>query len=82
MPDSKKVWLLGLADLKEELESHGFECHGLGPAFGDIRFDNPGSHITMPEIDEWELDPEIRAVVCGSCRELNFSKIAITSLYL
>ena len=39
MPDSKKVWLLGLADLKEELESHGFECHGLGPAFGDVRFD-------------------------------------------
>jgi len=82
MPESKKVWCVGMAEMKEELESLGLECKGLGPAFDDIRFDEPGKFIKLPDLDEWELDPEIKAVICGSDREFNWSKLSVASLYL
>ena len=45
MPECKKVWCVGMQNMKDELESLGLECKGLGPAFGDVRYDEPGKFI-------------------------------------
>ena len=81
MPECKKVWTVGMSEMKEELESIGLECKGLGAAFGDTRFDEPGKYLQPAELDTWEVDPDIKAVICGADREFNWSKLSIASLY-
>ena len=41
-----KVWMVGMPQMKEELESLGISCKGLGGLIGDPRFDEPANHIT------------------------------------
>ena len=38
--------------------------------------------MTDTEFDNFQIDPNVRAIVKGSCHEFNFRKIAIASLYL
>ena len=68
--------------MKEELESLGLKSQGLGSELGDGRFEHPNKHVTIKELDEWPIDPEVKAVICGTDFNVNYSKLAVASLYL
>lgn len=59
----KKVWMLGIPVMREELQSHGLEVKGEGGLLGSDTFDKPEDHVTWESLDTYELDPEIEAVV-------------------
>lgn len=74
IPKKSKVWVLGDEGIEHELEEAGYI-----PVGGtDVRLD-----------DEWdpnhpllEVDPEVRAVVVGSTKKLNYLRISTTVQYL
>ena len=72
--------MIGTAQMREELESLGLEAHGLGEELGDARFDR--APISIKQLDEWQVDPEIGAVICGTDLQIDYSKIAVASLHL
>ena len=47
--------------MKRELESHGLEC--VGGVNGLPEFDTPNPHITVEDIDKYELDEDVGAVI-------------------
>lgn len=75
--------MMGMPDLKEELESIGLQVTGMGKMFGvDEQFDDPYNHVNHDVLDNYELDPEVGAVVVGGDYTMTYSKVAIASLYL
>lgn len=71
-----------MPELKEELEGHGIDVIGEGGLIGASTYDKPEDYIDWETIDTYETDPEIEAVVQGSDYTINYSKVAIASLYL
>ena len=59
--DCKKVWIMGMNNLKDEIEALGIEC--LGGTNGLPQYDFPNDPISVSELDSYKLDPEIGAVI-------------------
>ena len=78
----KKVWMLGMPAMREELEQHGLVVTGEGGTLGSDTFDKPEDHITWESIDSYNFEPDVDAVVQGTDLTLNYSKAAIASVYL
>ena len=74
LPDHPKVWCFGSRELREELESLGLICEGIGPNFGN--------DLKYIDIETWEVDPDIKAVIGGYDKAFDLSKMAVASLYL
>ena len=79
---SKKVWMVGMPAMREELEAHGLQVYGEGKLLGSETYDKPEDHITWESIDAYQLEPDIDAVVQGTDLTMTYSKMAIASLYL
>ena len=80
MPDVKKVRVIGNEQLIEELHSHGIETSG--GTFDDEKYNDPKKAMEIEQVDAYELDPEVGAVVQGNDPAFNMSKLCIGSLYL
>ena len=76
----KKVWIMGMEEMKEELESLGLEV--LGGERGLPEYDFPNAAPDGTDLDNYPLDPEVGAVIQGLDRNVNFGKLAITGLYI
>ena len=75
LPDLKKVYVIGSDSLKEELMNHGIDQADENP-----EYDSQG--ISSEELDNFELDPDVGAVVQGVDQQISYAKLAIASLYL
>lgn len=78
----KKVIMLGMPLLKEELESQGIEVLDENHLIGDPVIDAEGDIDWETTIDQVEIDPEVGAVVQGLDYNMSYKKCAIAGLYL
>ncbi|PFH47600.1 hypothetical protein AMATHDRAFT_151729 [Amanita thiersii Skay4041] len=74
LPKSKKVYVIGMKGLEEELEEEGVSYLG-----GTDPHDNTLHPFSL---DEFHLDPDVAAVVCGLDMSINYTKIAKAFQYL
>jgi len=80
LPDCKKVRYIGMEPMGEEIRSNGLET--IGGTLGDPEYDKPGEHFKYENIAEYKIDPDVGAVICGIDFAVNYSKIAIASMYI
>ncbi|GMH72819.1 hypothetical protein TL16_g07406 [Triparma laevis f. inornata] len=75
-PNVKKALVLGDAGVVSELERVGVECIG-GP-------DDHGkpAEWTESDIENYEIDPDVGAVVVGMCTNFTYAMVAKANLYL
>ena len=64
----------------EEIRSNGLET--IGGTLGDPQYDGPGNHFKYEDIGNYTMDPDVGAVICGIDFAVNYSKIAIASMYI
>ncbi|KAF8876063.1 HAD-like domain-containing protein [Infundibulicybe gibba] len=73
-PQSKKVYVIGMSGLEEELKAEGIACAG-GTSPEDCTLD-PFS------LSDFTLDPDIAAVVCGLDTTITYTKLSKAFQYL
>lgn len=76
-PGKDKIWVLGESGIMDELESLGYEALG----GTDPRLNEPFDAKTSPFLKDG-LDPNVRAVIAGLDREVNYHRLAVTLQYL
>lgn len=69
-----KIWVLGDAGIMEELEECGYVAMGGSDSVLDCEFD-PSSPL-------FDVDPDVKAVVVGSTKAINYMRMATTVQYL
>ncbi|SGZ46980.1 CIC11C00000003672 [Sungouiella intermedia] len=74
IPEGSKVWVLGDGGIEEELR----ECGYIPVGGTDSRLDDEWD----PDHELLDVDPEVKAVVVGSTKKLNYLRIATTVQYL
>jgi 4-nitrophenyl phosphatase len=77
LPDCKKVRYIGMEPLGEEIRSHGLETIG-----GTNEAEFKDTHMKYSDIENYQLDPEVGAVITGIDFAVTYSKIAIASFYI
>jgi ribonucleotide monophosphatase NagD (HAD superfamily) len=76
--DVRKVFLVGMKSLREELEEKGITVLG-----GDQDYAEKMPKAGMTEwFENFEVDKEVGAVVVGMDTSFNYEKLCIASLYL
>ena len=81
MPDCKKVHFIGTPAMEAELNSNGLDTTG-GQNDPYLSKWNNDSSFKYEDIENFEFDPEVGAVVVGLDWKVNYSKMVIASLYL
>ena len=81
MPDCKKVHFIGTPAMEEELRSNGLMTTG-GENDPYLAKWNNDSSFSYSDIENFQFDPEVGAVVVGLDWKVNYSKFVIASLYL
>lgn len=74
VPKGAKIWVLGDEGIEEELRECGYEPVGGTDPRLDAEWD--------PNHELLEVDPEVKAVVVGSTKKLNYMRIATTIQYV
>lgn len=74
IPEGSKVWVLGDEGIEEELRECGYIPLGGSDPLLDGEWD--------PQHELLEVDPEVKAVVVGSTKKLNYLRISTTVQYL
>lgn len=74
VPEKSKVWVLGDEGIEEELR----ECGYIPVGGTDLRLDDEWD----PQHELLEVDPDVKAVVVGSTKKLNYLRIATAVQYL
>jgi 4-nitrophenyl phosphatase len=72
IPDCIKVNCIGSKGMKDEMRQHGFH----------LIQDFPTPEITTEQIDSYQVDPEVKAVVQGMDVQITYAKLAIASVYI
>lgn len=74
IPVGSKVWVLGDTGIEQELKNQGYiPVGGTSPQLNDA---------FLPDHPALIVDPEVKAVVVGSTKSLNYLKICLTLQYL
>lgn len=74
IPVGSKVWVLGDTGIEQELKNQGYiPVGGTSPQLDDA---------FLPDHPALIVDPEVRAVVVGSTKNLNYLRICLTLQYL
>jgi 4-nitrophenyl phosphatase len=86
----KKVYVIGMKGLEEELREEGFDCLGgtvsvlvwkASCAYNPTQ--DPADHTLEPfDLTKFTLDPDVGAVVCGIDKFINYTKLAKAFQYL
>ncbi|KAF5372550.1 hypothetical protein D9758_005151 [Tetrapyrgos nigripes] len=74
LPKDKKVYVIGMAGLEEELRNEGVSYIG-----GTDPADNTLEPFTL---ENFTLDPDVAAVVCGLDTRVNYTKLSIAFQYI
>ncbi|KAG5339371.1 hypothetical protein C0989_004497 [Termitomyces sp. Mn162] len=74
LPKTKKVYVIGMAGLEEELHEEGIAFLG-----GTDPADNTIEPFTLAS---FTLDPDVAAVVCGLDTQINYTKVSKAFQYL
>lgn len=74
IPKNSKIWVLGEDGLEKELKEAGYIALGVN----DKRLDEPWD----PNHELLIVDPEVKAVIVGSSKALNYLREALTLQYL
>lgn len=74
IPEKAKIWVLGDAGIQEELLECGYIPVGGSDPRLDVEWD--------PNHELLDVDPEVKAVVVGSTKKLNYMRIATSVQYL
>lgn len=74
IPEKSKVWVLGDSGIQEELVECGYVPVGGSDPRLDVEWD--------PDHELLEVDPEVKAVVVGSTKKLNYMRLATSVQYL
>ena len=72
-PEVKKVRVVGMNSIKKQMAEVGIDSVG-----GE---DDEGQ-MTMDVFDNYKLDPDVKAVVCGLDTKFTYAKLCIASLYI
>jgi hypothetical protein len=70
---------MGTDNAKKELESLGIKCIGGEDDIPGFVLNN--KQVVNEQLDEYELDPDVGAVILCKDELVNFTKLSITSLY-
>ncbi|KAH9929101.1 2-phosphoglycolate phosphatase [Epithele typhae] len=74
MPKDKKVYVIGMPGLEEELRGEGIQCVG-----GSDPADNVLGGFSLAD---WTPDPAVGAVLCGLDTNVNYTKLSKAFTYL
>ncbi|KAJ3490611.1 hypothetical protein NLI96_g1302 [Meripilus lineatus] len=74
LPKEKKVYVIGMSGLEEELQEEGIVTLG-----GTDPADNT---LTPFDLKDWERDPAVGAVLCGLDTSVNYTKLSKAFQYL
>lgn len=74
IPEGSKIWVLGDIGIEEELREFNYIPVGGTDVLLDAPFDL--------DSDLLKVDPDVKAVVVGSTKEFNYTRIALTLQYL
>ncbi|CUM62837.1 uncharacterized protein PRCAT00000395001 [Priceomyces carsonii] len=74
LPKGSKIWILGEKGIEIELKELGYVPLGGTDKRLDVPFDTSNELLS--------IDPEVKAVVVGSTKDLNYMRISLTLLYL
>mmetsp|Transcript_8225 Transcript_8225/g.13765 ORF Transcript_8225/g.13765 Transcript_8225/m.13765 type:complete len:115 (+) Transcript_8225:183-527(+) len=80
LPDAKKVRVIGNEELLDELAEFGIETEG--GCLQDLEYNDPKNAISIEKLDQYELDPNVAAIIHGNDPTVNYAKLAIASLYI
>ena len=93
LPKDKKVYVVGMAGIEEELAVEGIQCLGGTVSNPPNRSSHPHSNISAPQdpvdntlepfdFGSWKPDPSVGAVLCGLDLSVNYTKLSKAFQYL